>query len=196
MVAEAMELDPADAEERLDALDRVHAFVRKVHDERVARPHVVAALPVRPRPVPERPLRVAAADAEGVAQRQGRARDGRASGGEGEDLVGAAGDTLRTARDFTSAAKYFLDAAQHAAGLFAYPRGGRAVPARPREHSSSHARRGPGAIKSSSASRHSGPLAAIVEGWAAPEVEHTTCAPVRSVNSSETRRNCFPCCGD
>ena len=95
VVSEAIEMDPADVEERLDVLERVHVFVKRGERVRVSGPDADAALPVRPRALSEHALRLAAADAPRGAQRPGgpRARRRTASDDAGERR--ASGDSLR-----------------------------------------------------------------------------------------------------
>jgi len=120
IVAEAMGLDPADAEETFDALDRIHAFVRKVHDEelpdrtlsvRYRFVHVLYQNVLYASLQPTRRASLSGKVARALVSHQ--AEKARSSSAQLAIL-------FDTARDFTSAAKYFLDAAQHAAGLFAY----------------------------------------------------------------------------
>ncbi len=61
-------MDPAEVEERLETLERVHVFVTPRRRARVSRRHADAQVPVRARALSERALRVAAADAPRGAQ--------------------------------------------------------------------------------------------------------------------------------
>ena len=73
LVAEAIEMDPAEVEERLDALEHVHVFVKRTRSTS-SRPDAVAPVSVRPRALPERTVWHAPADAPCIAERPRRAR--------------------------------------------------------------------------------------------------------------------------
>jgi predicted ATPase len=120
IVAEAVGMDPADIEDRLDVLDRVHAFVRKVDDQEL----------------PDRTLSIRCRFVHVLYQNALYAslqptRRASLSGKVAQSLVAHHGDRARAiaselaflfeaARDFRAAAQHFFLAAQHAAGLFAY----------------------------------------------------------------------------
>jgi tetratricopeptide (TPR) repeat protein len=170
VVADVIGADPADVEEALDELDRVHAFVRKVEDHE---------LPDRTLSVRCRFVHVLYQNVlYGSLQPTRRAS---LSGKVARSVVAHHGESPRaflsqlavlfeTARDFESAARYFLQAAQHAAGLFAY------------REAVMLCRRGLLAVQSlpEGAQRNQQELGLqiilglslrSVEGWAAPEVE-------------------------
>ncbi len=73
VVSEALEMDPAEVEERLDALEHVYVFVNRVKEYEFPDFTPSLHVPVRARALPERALRLAPADAPRRAQRQGRA---------------------------------------------------------------------------------------------------------------------------
>jgi predicted ATPase/tRNA A-37 threonylcarbamoyl transferase component Bud32 len=170
IVAEVTALDPADVEEHLEALSRVHAFVRPLRDQE---------LPDRTLSVRYRFVHVLYQNAlYGALQPTRRAS---LSGKVARALVGHYGGKERTiaselavlyesARDFTAAARYFLDAAQHAAALLAFReavvlcrRGLDALRSLPDDPERDQQELGLQLIL--------GLSLRSVEGWAAPEVE-------------------------
>jgi predicted ATPase len=121
IVADAIGADPADVEEQLDDLVRVHAMIRKVED----------------RELPDHTLSVRCRFVHVLYQNALYAslqptRRASLSGKVAQSMVTHAGDKDRalaselamlfeTARNFPRAAACFFEAAQHAAGLFAFP---------------------------------------------------------------------------
>ena len=119
IIAEAVALDPADVEERLHELDRVHAFVRMV-DERELADHTLS---VRYRFVhvlyqnalfasyrPTRKAQVAATLAAALE---------RHAGSRTQYIASELAVLFETARQFDKAADYYRVAAENAARIFA-----------------------------------------------------------------------------
>ena len=114
------QIDAGEVEERLE-IARSRPHLRHAR-RRVEFPdaHADGALPVRPCAVPERPLRVAAADAACLA-RQGLV--GALVAHYAADATAIAGRLAvlyETARDFAASAKYFFVAARRAVALFGF----------------------------------------------------------------------------
>jgi predicted ATPase len=119
VVSKALALDPADVEERLDVLGRVHLFVRLVSEnelpDRTLTPryrfvHVLYQNALYASLQPTRKASLSAAVAEALLGYYGRQRSAIAS-----ELA----MLFEAARDFARAAEYFLVAAQQAAHLSA-----------------------------------------------------------------------------
>ena len=99
-------MDPAEVEERLETLERVHVFVTRGDEHEFPDRTLTLQLPLRPRAVPERALRVAAADAPGRAQPDDRAaRCWRATGPSAPAIAGRLALLFETARDFAASAQ-------------------------------------------------------------------------------------------
>ena len=119
VVAEALKMDPADAEERLEYLNRIHYFVRPLGEKefpdkaltlRYRFVHVLYQNALYGTLMPTRRASLSAAVAEAL----------RTHYREQEPAVAARLAVLfEAARDFERAAHYFLLAAQHAAQVFA-----------------------------------------------------------------------------
>jgi serine/threonine protein kinase/tetratricopeptide (TPR) repeat protein len=119
VVAEALKIDPEDAEERLEALNRIHYFVRPLGEKefpdrtlaiRYRFVHVLYQNALYGTLMPTRRASLSASVAEAL----------RAHYREQESAVAARLAVLYEAgRNFESAANYFLVAAQHAAQVFA-----------------------------------------------------------------------------
>ena len=119
VVAEALGLDPAEVEERLEELDRVHYFVRLLDEKefpdrtltlRYRFVHVLYQNALYASLKPTRRVTVSKAIAESLREHYR----------EQEGVVAARVAVLfEAARDFQQAAHYFLLAAQHAAQVFA-----------------------------------------------------------------------------
>jgi tetratricopeptide (TPR) repeat protein len=169
-VSEAMEMDAAEAEERLEALDRVHVFVKPAGE--VEFPDRTLTLQYRFVHIlyqnmlygslqPTRRAALSARVAASIVKHQGQ-----------DSEAGAARLAMlfEGARDFRSAAPQFLAAAKHAAGLFAFReaialsrRGLQALEAVPEDAARMQVELGLQLILGLS-------LRSIL-GWAAPEVE-------------------------
>jgi serine/threonine protein kinase/tetratricopeptide (TPR) repeat protein len=119
VVAEALKMDPEEVEERLEALNRIHYFVRPVGEKefpdrtltlRYRFVHVLYQNALYATLMPTRRASLSAAVAEAV----------RTHYRDQESAVAARLAVLYEAgRDFERAAQYFLMAAQHAAEVFA-----------------------------------------------------------------------------
>jgi serine/threonine protein kinase/tetratricopeptide (TPR) repeat protein len=119
VVSEALGIDPAEVEERLEDLDRVHYFVRLIGEKefpdrtltlRYRFVHVLYQNALYASLKPTRRVSFSRAVAESL----------RSHYGEQESAVAARLAVLfETARDFQQAARYFLLAAQQAAQVFA-----------------------------------------------------------------------------
>jgi tetratricopeptide (TPR) repeat protein/predicted Ser/Thr protein kinase len=119
IVAAALSQDPADIEERLDVLDRVHAFVRMVHGHelpdhtlnvRYRFVHVLYQNALFGSLRPTRKAQVAAALALALE---------RCWGEKSAHISSELGLLFETARKFDRAADYFQSAAENAGRLFA-----------------------------------------------------------------------------
>ncbi len=170
IVADVTGVDPADVEEALEELDRVHAFVRKIDDHelpdrtlsvRCRFVHVLYQNVLYGSLQPTRRASISGKVARAIVAHHGASP---------RAFLSQLAVLFETARDFESAAKYFLQAAQHAAGLFAY------------REAVMLCRRGLQAVRSlpEGAARNQQELGLqiilglslrSVEGWAAPEVE-------------------------
>ena len=120
-ISEALEIDAADVEERLEALDRVHVFVKPAGEAEFAD----RTLTLRYRFVhilyQNTLYRVAAADPARGAERQGRGVDRAAPGQPNWRRRGAARHPVRRGARFPrGGARSSSSAARHAAGLFAF----------------------------------------------------------------------------
>jgi tetratricopeptide (TPR) repeat protein/predicted Ser/Thr protein kinase len=119
IIAAALSQDPADIEERLDVLDRVHAFVRMVHGHdlpdhtlnvRYRFVHVLYQNALFGSLRPTRKAQVAGALAMALE---------RCWGEKSAHISGELGLLFETARRFDRAADYFQSAAENAGRLFA-----------------------------------------------------------------------------
>jgi tetratricopeptide (TPR) repeat protein len=169
-VSEAMEMDAAEAEERLEALDRVHVFVKPAGEVEFADRtltlqyrfvHILYQNMLYGSLQPTRRAALSARVAASIVKHQGQ-----------DSAAGAARLAMlfEGARDFRAAAPQFLAAAKHAAGLFAFReaialsrRGLQALEAVPEDAARMQVELGLQLILGLS-------LRSIL-GWAAPEVE-------------------------
>ncbi len=120
VVAEALQLDAAEVEERLAALDRVHGLVRLVREEefpdrtltlRYRFVHLLYQNALYQGLQPSRRANWSAALAEGLLRHHGE---------QGSDIAAEVGCLFEAARDFGRAARHFLLAAQNAGRVFAH----------------------------------------------------------------------------
>ncbi len=120
IVAEAVEMDPADVEDRLDALEHVHVFVKRVQEHELPdftlslRYQFVHVLYQNALYATLQPTRRAS-----LSGRVGRSlvthcRD------EHTPIAGRLAALFEAARDFGTSAQYFLEGARHAVSLFAF----------------------------------------------------------------------------
>jgi predicted ATPase len=120
IVSEALEMDPADVEERLDALEHVHVFVRRLKEHEF--PDLTLSLQYRfVHGLYQHAL-------YGTLQPTRRATlSGRVAralvahhGNEHAGIAGRLAALFESAREFGPSAQYFLEGARHAVGLFAF----------------------------------------------------------------------------
>jgi adenylate cyclase len=120
IVSEATEMDPADVEERLDALEHVHVFVKRVQEYEF--PDLTLSLKYQFVHVlyqnalygSLQPTRRAT-----LSGRVARALVGHLRGDHAA-TAGRLGALFEAARDFGTSAQYFLEGARHAVSLFAF----------------------------------------------------------------------------
>ena len=119
-LAEAAEMDPAEVEERLDALDRVHVFVKRGEEREF--PDRTLTLRYRFVHVLYQNVLYASLQPTRRAWLSGRVARALAAhhAGDAGSVAGRVALLFEAARDFASAAQYFYAAAQHAIGLFAF----------------------------------------------------------------------------
>jgi len=170
VVSEALGADPADVEERLEALDRVHVFVRLAGEETfpdhtpTLRYRFVHVLYQNVLYGSLQPTRRASLSGKVAAALVGHHGPGRAA------LASQLAMLYEAARDHANAASHFFAAAQHAAGLFAFregaalsERGLKAAKALPESPERTQLELGLQVIL--------GLSLRSIQGWAAPEVE-------------------------
>jgi hypothetical protein len=120
IVSEALEMDPADVEERLDALEHVHVFVRRIKEHEF--PDLTLSLEYQFVHVlyqnalygSLQPTRRATTSGRVARALLARHRHDHAA------IAGRLGALFETAREFGASAQYYLQGARHAAGLFAF----------------------------------------------------------------------------
>ena len=120
IVSEATEMDPADVEERLDALEHVHVFVKRVQEHEF--PDLTLSLKYQFVHVlyqnalygSLQPTRRAS-----LSGRVARALVGHLRGDHAA-TAGRLGVLFEAARDFGTSAQYFVEGARHAVSLFAF----------------------------------------------------------------------------
>jgi predicted ATPase len=119
IVAEAIEMDPADAEERLDVLERVHVFVRRGSEYEF--PDLTLTLHYTFVHVLYQNMLYASLQPTRRAALSGRVARALVAHGEQAPASAARLAVLfEAARDFATSARYYFVAAQHSAGLFAF----------------------------------------------------------------------------
>lgn len=120
VVAQALAIDPAEVEERLDALDRVHAFVHLVEEKEFPDRtltlhyrfvHVLYQNMLFSSLMPTRRASLSRAVAEALSSHYGKRR---------LEIASELAFLFEAARDFSRAADYFLIASQQAAKVYAY----------------------------------------------------------------------------
>ena len=167
---EATGIDPIDVEERLDVLERVHAFVKRGSEEEF----------------PDRTLTVKYQFVHVLYQNllygslqptQRAALSGRVAralvahyGGRTARIAGAAGRALRGGSRFRDGAQYYFSAAQHAVGALRIPGSALARRSRP-----ARARRRAGRARSDEQELRlqmvRGLALRAMKGWSSPELE-------------------------
>ena len=119
IVAEAIEMDPADVEERLDVLERVHVFVRRGSEYEF--PDLTLTLHYTFVHVLYQNMLYASLQPTRRAALSGRVARALVAHGEQAPASAARLAVLfEAARDFATSARYYFVAAQHSAGLFAF----------------------------------------------------------------------------
>ena len=168
--SDVLELDPADVEDRLEALDRVHRLVKSLGTHECAdrsltvRYRFVHVLYQNVLYAALQPTRRAS-----TSGKVGRSLEARYGSGA-TNMASELALLFETAREFARAARYFLLAAQHQIALFAFPEG------------AALARRGLDALSGVKQEPERTQLEIglqvalasclrAVEGWAAPSVE-------------------------
>ncbi len=119
VVSEAIEMDPAEVEERLDVLERVHVFVKRGSEYEF--PDLTLTLRYQFVHVLYQNVLYASLQPTRRATLSGRVA--KALVAHGDDApAGAAPLALlfEAARDFAASARYYFAAAQHSAGLFGF----------------------------------------------------------------------------
>lgn len=120
IISEALEMDPADIEERLDTLEHVHVFVRKLTEHEFPdltlslRYQFVHALYQNALYASLQPTRRAS-----LSGRVARALVTHHEQDHGP-IAGRLGALFEAAREFGKSAEYYLASARHAIGLFAF----------------------------------------------------------------------------
>jgi predicted ATPase/type II secretory pathway predicted ATPase ExeA len=120
VVAAAIEMDPAEVEERLSALEYVHVFVKRIKEHEF--PDLALSLQYQFVHVlyqnalygSLQPTRRASLSGRVARSLVGHYRDEHAS------IAGRLGALFEVARDFGPSAQYFLEGSRHAVGLFAF----------------------------------------------------------------------------
>jgi hypothetical protein len=119
-VSEATEMDAADAEDRLEALERVHVFVRRGAEEEF--PDRTLTIKYQFAHVLYQNLLYASLQPTRRASLSSRVAHALVThyGDRAGEIAGRLAVLFDAARDFGAAAQYFLTAAQRAVGLFAF----------------------------------------------------------------------------
>ena len=119
-LAEVTELDPGEVEDRLEALERVHVFVRRGEEHEF--PDRMLTLRYRFVHVLYQNVLYSSLQPARRAQLSGRTATALAvhHGSEAAAVAGRLAVLFEGARDFSTAAKYFFVAAQRAVSLFAF----------------------------------------------------------------------------
>ncbi len=119
IVSEAMEMDPADVEERLDVLERVHVFVKRGSEYEF--PDLTLTLNYQFVHVLYQNMLYASLQPTRRAALSGRVARSLVAHGEQTPASAARLAVLfEAARDFATSARYYFVAAQHSVGLFGF----------------------------------------------------------------------------
>jgi hypothetical protein len=120
-VSEALDMDPADVEERLDALEQVHGFVKRIREHEFPDlsislqyqfVHVLYQHALYGSLQPTRRASLSGRLARALEAHHPKDR---------APIAGRLAALFEAARDFGRSAQYYLDGARHAVGLFAFP---------------------------------------------------------------------------
>ncbi len=119
-LSEATGIDPVDVEERLDVLERVHAFVRRGPEEEF--PDRALTVQYQFAHVLYQNLLYASLQPTQRATLSGRAARALVThyGGRADEIAPRLAVLFEVARDFASSARFFFFAAQHAVALFGF----------------------------------------------------------------------------
>jgi tRNA A-37 threonylcarbamoyl transferase component Bud32 len=120
VVAEAIEMGPADVEERLDALEHVHVFVKRIKEHEF--PDLTLSLQYQFVHVLYQNALYGTLQPTRRASLSGRVARSLVAHHPGEHaaIAGRLAALFESARDFGRSAEYFLAGARHAGGLFAF----------------------------------------------------------------------------
>jgi predicted ATPase/tRNA A-37 threonylcarbamoyl transferase component Bud32 len=120
VVAEAIEMDPAEVEERLDALEHVHVFVKRTKEHEF--PDLTLSLQYQFVHVLYQNALYGTLQPTRRATLSGRVAHALVThyGGEHAAIAGRLAALFESARNFGQSAQYFLAGARHAVGLFAF----------------------------------------------------------------------------
>ena len=120
VVAEATEMDPAEVEERLDALEHVHVFVKRTREHEF--PDLTLSLQYQFVHVLYQNALYGTLQPTRRAALSGRVARALVTHHPGEHaaIAGRLAALFESARDFGRSAEYFLAGARHAVGLFAF----------------------------------------------------------------------------
>jgi tRNA A-37 threonylcarbamoyl transferase component Bud32 len=120
IVSEALEMDPAEVEDRLDALEHVHVFVRKLTEHEF--PDLTLSLRYQFVHALYQNALYASLQPTRRASLSGRVAKALVAHHELDfaPIAGRLGALFEAARDFGTSAEYYLASARHAIGLFAF----------------------------------------------------------------------------
>ena len=196
VVSDVLALDPADVEDRLAGLDADPPARAANPLRRAARSVPLGAVPLRACALPERALRIPAADPPRILRGQGGPVTGGAPWRRQRARCAAELALLyETARDFGASAHYFTAAAQHAMRLFGFREALSLVGARARR-GRRDARRPRAHAAGTRAADGEGCRPALHDGLGDARHRADFCAGARSsVTSSATLRRSFQCSG-
>ena len=120
IISEATEMDPADVEERLDALEHVHVFVKRIAEHEF--PDMALSLKYQFVHVLYQNALYGSLQPTRRASLSGRVARSLVSHLRGEHAAtaGRLGALFEAAREFGPSAQYYLEGARHAVALFAF----------------------------------------------------------------------------
>ena len=121
VVSEALEMDPVEVEERLDGLEQVHLFVRRLNEHEF--PDLTLSLQYQFVHVLYQNALYASLQPTRRALLSGRVARALVThyASEHAPIAGRVGALFEGAREFGKSAQYFLEGAGHAVRLFAFP---------------------------------------------------------------------------
>jgi tetratricopeptide (TPR) repeat protein len=120
VVSEALEMDPADVEERFDVLEHIHVFVKRVKEHEF--PDMTLSLQYQFVHVLYQNALYASLQPTRRASLSGRVARALLAHYRNEHagIAGRLAALFETAREFGTSAQYYLEGARHAVGLFAF----------------------------------------------------------------------------